>query len=116
MNNTNKEPRGSTLHFTPGPWNLAENDTHAGQIAAVYGCEDSFGKPSWLEVWSMNWPENSSQQAANAALIAAAPDMYEALQDLWDDWLTLTEVDADDPDVIKLTEQTMNALAKARGE
>ncbi len=60
---------------TPAPWLTDRNNTHAGQIATVHGCENK----SWIEIWSTDWPESESVQEANANLIAAAPELLEAL-------------------------------------
>ena len=64
---------------TPGPWELARNDQHAGSIATLYGCEGGY-----IEVWTTKWPAGVNQEA-NARLIAAAPELLEALQSIVDD-------------------------------
>ena len=63
---------------TPGPWLIEAQNSHTGAIATVHNTTDV-----WVEIWSENWivtgmgPE---EQSANARLIAAAPDLLEALQ------------------------------------
>jgi len=55
----------------------------------------------------------SGNEEDNANLIAASPDMAEALQRLLDSYIAVTDGDPDiDPDVIR----ARAALAKARGE
>jgi len=55
----------------------------------------------------------SIHEEADANLIAASPDMAEALQRLLDSYIAVTDGDPDiDPDVIR----ARAALAKARGE
>lgn len=73
--------------FTPGPWTVVGNgkkvkpmprDQYFNPIVEVY--------PALL--WNAekgNWgKENSDETKANARLIAAAPDLYEALQEVLD--------------------------------
>ncbi|MEY0936551.1 hypothetical protein AB7185_21215 [Providencia rettgeri] len=60
---------------TPAPWLTDRNNCHSGHIATVYGCENN----DWVEIWSTDWPESESVQEANAHLIAAAPELLEAL-------------------------------------
>jgi len=69
----------STQH-TPGPWLTDRNNVHTGQIATVMHC-----KNGWVEIWTDKWAETGleeDEQEANARLIAAAPELLEALQDL----------------------------------
>jgi hypothetical protein len=61
-NTTN--PPGDKPAFTPGPWRIAGTGTIR------------FGKNEWIA--SVNW----RNRAANARLIAAAPYLYEALENL----------------------------------
>ncbi|HEM6924058.1 TPA: hypothetical protein U2I32_003611 [Providencia rettgeri] len=63
---------------TPAPWLTDRNNCHSGQIATVHGCENN----DWVEIWSTDWPESESVQEANAHLIAAAPELLEALIEL----------------------------------
>ncbi|QXB91356.1 hypothetical protein I6L81_19765 [Providencia rettgeri] len=63
---------------TPAPWLTDRNNCHSGHIATVHGCENN----DWVEIWSTDWPESESVQEANAHLIAAAPELLEALIEL----------------------------------
>ena len=67
---------------TPGPWLTDRNNFHAGRIATVHGCKNN----DWVEIWSTNWPENEDVQEANARLMAAAPDLLNALINLIEYW------------------------------
>jgi hypothetical protein len=67
------------LKHTPGPWHVDEQNVHSGQVCTCHG--DTPG--TWYEVWSPNWGEGINQKA-NAQLIAAAPDLLEALKELRD--------------------------------
>ena len=63
---------------TPGPWLTDRNNVHTGRIVTIHGCTDN----DWVEVWSTNWPDSEECQEANAQLIAAAPELLEALRQL----------------------------------
>ena len=60
---------------TPGPWRTDRNNCHSGQIATIHHCLDN----DWVEIWSPDWPDSEGVQEANAHLIAASPDLLEAL-------------------------------------
>lgn len=65
---------------TPGPWLTDRNNVHAGQIATINHCIGN----DWVEIWTDKWAETGmgeAEQEANARLMAAAPDLLEALQD-----------------------------------
>ena len=86
--------------FTPGPWNVEFDDTGGyDSMSAGYriGAPDyhrevctvevdswRFDKPEMSLDWDDYHAENESA-AADAALIAAAPDMYAALEDVTND-------------------------------
>lgn len=68
---------------TPGPWNLADSDLPVSQVAVA--SEKTFGRkhstiarvvdPAFVGM-------SSTEGIANARLIAAAPEMLAALQDI----------------------------------
>jgi len=93
--------------FTPGPWRIHNNgaDT-AGEVAVVY-CT-SAGYANICGARDREWSESAND--ANAHLIAAAPDLYEALENLIA-WIDPNE-NYDEPQ----TNAAYAALAKARGE
>jgi hypothetical protein len=92
--------------WTPGPWKAKRESVHAGCVATCRGHK----KDGWFEVWSPNWSGGIDQEA-NANLISAAPDLYEALSSLIEALNTGTLREADDA-----KEAGVAALAKARGE
>ena len=94
--------------WTKGPWHVDEQNCHAGNVATCHGDADT-----WFEVWSPNWSEGIDQEA-NAHLIAAAPELYEALDELADLMQGVIEGDYK-PDSFTL-QVAKAALAKARGE
>lgn len=69
------------LQYTPGPWNVDERficDVVAGNLKiSTSWSEDEAGLR--LKVADVPMP-SPQEQEANTRLIAAAPDMYEALQ------------------------------------
>jgi hypothetical protein len=90
---------------TPGPWILRS----AGEI--LHGVPHPF---DFVEVSKLRYvtAEGKSEREANAnaRLIAAAPDMLNALLDVLDFW--------DDPNMSmsELKERVRDAIAKAQGE
>ncbi|ENJ7583121.1 hypothetical protein ACVS1I_002121 [Providencia rettgeri] len=94
---------------TPAPWLTDRNNTHTGQIATVHGCENN----SWVEIWSTNWPESESVQEANANLIAAAPELLEALIELTESAKEAIDGLGDLSDAIDTAKA---AIAKALGQ
>lgn len=83
--------------FTPGPWNAD----------GVYVCDKNDAEVALCD--GDNWEPNSY-------LIAAAPELYEALKDMH---RTQLNNNRHDPDDYENTEQFLRvtaALAKARGE
>lgn len=101
--------------FTPGPWHygmakIKIDDEYDYCIKAVidgssYVISEAFGRVS----------ERTRPNAeANARLIAAAPELYEALEDALKGWLATTS----EPglNLGEIEKKMKAALAKARGE
>ncbi|MDQ7305124.1 MULTISPECIES: hypothetical protein [Stenotrophomonas] len=66
-----------TSKHTKSPWNIEMNNHHTGSIATVYGCTDGYA-----DIWSESWVDTGmpkEERDANARLIAAAPELYEAV-------------------------------------
>lgn len=66
-----------------GPWLMARNDCHTGGMATIHHCIDN----DWIEIWTDRWCEEGNdlteeRMEANAMLMRAAPDMFEALIDV----------------------------------
>ena len=102
--------------FTPGPWSayidegacIIQSDSSGFAVA-----DANKGSAHPLsDEWDKEWvAELDAQAEANAHLIAAAPDLYAALEAIisWDHQL-------DGPYAWEALEQAKAALAKARGE
>lgn len=94
---------------TPAPWLTDRNNCHSGRIATVHGCENN----DWVEIWSTDWPESESVQEANAHLIAAAPELLEALIELTESAKEAIDGLGDLSDAIDTAKA---AIAKALGQ
>lgn len=91
--------------FTPGPWHVAtrRNEFHSERvfaagsryIACIGGSDDTVG-----------------EQKANAHLIAAAPELLEALERVVAEIIPATE----NSPMARVIDQASSAIAKARGE
>lgn len=94
--------------FTPGPWVIALNTCIA--------TED--GEGGTMDWFAETYGPDDSINAANANLIAAAPDLYEALKDMLSGWRYIRETHGDLYGVGWERSETLaiKALAKARGE
>lgn len=94
----------SETKFTPGPWDkfdlivgrMIDNRHRYTSIASIYESE----------------PGYDGEDRANANLIAAAPDLYEALADCID----IIETEAAQFYHCPAVDAAKQALAKARGE
>lgn len=102
--------------FTPGPWVI--------ECDPVVPMNDQFVPAGWSGVTGSNWHNfalvvtrmegdeaDSKVGLANARLIAAAPDLYEALTDLFEEVKFSDVYDANPA----LVDRVRAALAKATG-
>jgi hypothetical protein len=87
----------SEAKFTKGPWVISRRSSGLFEEIGPLSADDYAGA-SWLDISS-----------ADAALISAAPDLYEALNELtdWADTYAMGHT---------VTDNARAALAKARGE
>jgi hypothetical protein len=98
-----KERCEKMMSHTPGPWKVAENLFGNTASYEVYAnVETKSGKGGYTRICQIT----PRDQKANARLIAAAPEMLEALENC------LGFVVAHP----QLTEDLRNLIAKARGE
>ena len=96
------------IKHTPGPWNRIKGDRNVYSAAGTV-CKT----PAILGGGSAatNWE-------ANARLIAAAPDLLEALEDAlsdYDAWMKDADVTPNES-LLAWTNKARSAIARARGE
>ena len=109
----------SDTEFTPGPWKWTENSASekGNECIEVFQGEGSEYSPQVCYLQSCY--RGSAETIADAHLIASAPDIYKALEDLLDRYVGLVECgdcgnwDAETEEEV-IASRT--ALTKARGE
>lgn len=97
--------------FTPGPWVCIEVRTSCGRAFRIGKGEMIEGGPSGGCIIYDDYGHGKNERESNARLIAAAPELYEALR-------AIVNYEAN-PDFTKWTgviERAADALARARGE
>lgn len=73
------------MRHTPGPWHIAENEDNSfGRVTFRTICATSKNGTPFQLCLNSNYEnlEQAEERKANANLIAAAPDLLEALTDL----------------------------------
>jgi len=94
------------MTHTPGPWRVEGN--HCAIVTAgnflVVDCGDA-SKPGGI-----------TQARANASLIAAAPDMLEALNWIADHATEFGDIEDFEKQVFEITQRARRAIAKAQGK
>ena len=96
------------IKHTPGPWYAEKKNVHTGSVATCH-----WDGEDWWEVYSLNWADGSAE--ANARLIAAAPDLLEALEEALEDWGD-DHFDEEYPYRIEWADKARAAIRKARGK
>lgn len=95
--------------FTPGPWRLHNGTVHASRPRERYHVQ-------YNRIASVSLArKDSSEFFANAHLIAAAPDMYEALESLHAE-IGKLPADLGNHALVGSVFEAAAALSKARGE
>lgn len=105
--------------FTPGPWKATSFTLHTGEEVMRIVPTDAYGiinrGPGPIcEVFSQKVGIPDESCIANSKLIAAAPDLYEALEEIVQNAVVYYEGSMDI--YSEAIENARNALAKARGE
>ncbi len=101
--------------FTPGPWHAGDNHG-CRQIKAKKSGEHKQGQ-WYYEVACTPGLSDDDEDKANARLIAAAPDLYEALREAHGVLrYYITEAGSIDDADSQLLARMVSALARARGQ
>ena len=101
----------SNENWTPGPWRVGVADS-ASAMHCVDGNNSDGHAIEICEVWGTQSVEEETEESrANVNLIAAATELYEALDGLVD-WIDDMPVG----DGYNRANKSRSALAKARGE
>ena len=93
--------------YTPGPWKVK-----AGSNAVLAGRKQICSHVNAASVLPVNIVEDHKIAEANAHLIAAAPEILEALKDIVEFWDSIVPTDA----VNQMHINARAAIAKATGE
>lgn len=93
---------------TKGPWLTDRNNTHTGQIATIHHCFNN----DWVEIWSSETGMGEAEQEANARLIAAVPELLEALEEVIDAWQYGSSIE----EASEVYKKAKQIIAKAKGE
>ena len=105
-----------TTKHTPGPWSVVEHD-HAICVQTESPRQTKFGASRYAVVggFDRSDPKQLEEARANARLIAAAPDLLAALQDVDALWMHHSIAHGDGK-ISPLHEKVIAAIAKATGE
>jgi hypothetical protein len=108
--------------FTPGPWHADFGETFRIR-------EGDGSSVAYTQFVHLRGRRDTEEATANARLIAAAPELYEALELIWREWSLSCDPTDDFPDWPQDAMGVMNdaykngfaekaraAIAKARGE
>ena len=100
------------MSYTPGPWATHKTEGNGGNISdrlEIVGPEEGRKRTLIASIYGFKMPEGQ----ANARLIAAAPELYEALEKLFD--LMISDKVRNNEGVRRL-QMAADVLAKARRE
>jgi len=98
---------------TPGPWAYCTNEREPNR--SIVGTEGG-ERPRWLMSILHNGELLPQQQEADARLIAAAPDLLKAMQDLFGAELEKCMAYDGHDDQMQAVAKARAAIAKATGE
>lgn len=112
------------MRHTPGPWSVGQQ-IGAGSLRII-APKDTHGQFTVAETWDIPTPDGMEAEEANARLIAAAPELLEALErltekvaranDLQHSRKSRTIPTEDWSELYQLAAEARAAIAKAKGE
>jgi hypothetical protein len=105
------------LKASPGPWEyvakLSPSENHRGFFIRA---EKATRNGKWALAEVQPGDEDGKLGKANAALIAAAPELYAALEQMHSMWSAHCRANGWEPDHVAESANAIAALQKARGE
>lgn len=103
------------MKHTPGPWMIAETNQDDEQISAEVHAPSGYIASVLRILDDESTPEDIAEHLANARLIAAAPELLEALEAIM---LHIRILKSRDPSILDdvLTAVAEEVIRKARGE
>jgi len=102
----------NTQH-TPGPWELSNDHKPSPYVIRQVG---RFGGLASVKFHGFNKTERArEEQTANARLIAAAPDLLNALRSILDSFVTGEHYETKNPYSRPYVQDALKAIAKAEG-
>lgn len=100
-----------TTKFTPGPWSVTGDNSYIFSWKSL----DKGGMPRPI-CGPAIIPSEHEENVANAHLISAAPELYEALEKIVQDVQQTSTGGITGPGYWEALDEAREALAKARGE
>jgi hypothetical protein len=120
----------STIRYTPGPWKVVCGEQccfHRGNRVSIVHTVDDGGAGEPMDVTIAEvWPGDNDRDHCDGALIAAAPDLLEACEEVDELWhiihsalkrIDCEEIRTHSIDLLNgIQDRARAAIAKARGE
>lgn len=103
------------LKATPGPWVVDADDINShGNLVGIYVSQNGEGRI--CKAFANCLVTTDEELRANAALIAAAPELYAALDSMLAMWTAVCHANKWEPAHMAEHAKALAALKKARGE
>jgi hypothetical protein len=95
---------------TPGPWEARRDPSHFDTLSSVVGGSARAGRIDRELMVEVGGRGTVGSQEANTRLIAAAPELLEALE------LAITRLDTNHSEDLAVYDKAKAAISKAKGE